>query len=111
MVKTKSQNVLGSTFVDVTEEKLVGGAFCPPSSIRLKQDQIHRLLQLETVYPCQFSNSFLYSQKNFLKASVIFSVSDIILPPSPNIALLAPSILFEKFVLTTLQKFYYPLCD
>ena len=48
---------------------------------------------------------FPYSPKNLLKVSATLSVSDIILPPSLNMTLLVAIILFEKFSLTTLQKF------
>ena len=39
-VKTKSQNVSGanlSTFAEITEEKLVGGAFLPPPPLILNR--------------------------------------------------------------------------
>ena len=45
---------------------------------------------------------FLYSQKTYYGITDLFYI---ILPPSLNISLLVPSILFGKFGLTTLQKF------
>ena len=77
----------------------------------MKKDQITSFVptrNAEIVYFYQFSYThtrFPRFVENVLKISATFSVSDIILTSSLNMTLLVPTILFEKFVLSTLQKF------
>ena len=71
--------------------------------IAFEKNQIHRSFQLEIVYLCQFSKCFLYSQKAYWRYQQPFTY--VILPPSLNITQLVPTILFERFDLTTHQKF------